>query len=959
MKRAVWCLLLLSYPIRSLAICYLDAEPEKLTIARCPGVSQNLTTKNFAQLKSSLARLYHSQPTQTDPVACQKMADLVVSTCKPNFQVKSYFVYPKSGSVSQKYTGVLVNDYRLKGSGTVSDAGLIAAASARTSNAGALSCQQPGKQAVTLSAACGAVTVCESIMADTYVFKSKDGQPISLQIKRQDGSVRFSASGVNVPIGFTMGVQPTDGDVLISSNVEFSMMQKPAKTLVTYPFRGDCNAIDRDAVSLYIDRAYAASGNSNSNPRNSVTNYCPDGISMCSTYRGPILNQSSPDLLQLISAKANISNSMDVGFCGPTSATMALMGLKDQSKAQFGGPLDAGSTYTDPVDSKQGSRNAAAILRAGQLVGTDFFIGGTPSDQNATLLKGNLGDASGTLDEFMGTNSDYNNSNWIKFANKFGGLSQLFLAMDSTDPTRQGVWHSVMMAGHAGGHLQIYDPWGRTYLVDIEMKPRDAIFYKINSAFLNYDNGSGRVFNTPPFSCSMGPNCVATYTFASAAPKVGELYPAWWWEQSGSREAIAEFERLGAVTKVVRSGTAVPHIKHLSGDQGFVYYSPSNQAQMLVGQEVAMVNPGRGKFFDAAEAQNVTDILDGSGQRARGAWQLKCNYAATDGEVTRTLLGGPSSSTISGAPRFITELKSTGVNEGKSLTLSAVVKGCPAPTYQWFRNGVAISGATQSSYTISAATSAHEGVYKLLAQNSVGSVFSVADVIVNSKQDIQKFIDQTIGSTGTSPISTAADNWYALNLSANLLSGALQNQNKDIVRAYQTRVGRPPSQSEILDRLMTPFTSYDQILNSIRIAAAPMTLSSSPVNAGMSVNLTYAWSMVPYQGTARAIVKFVDEANVVKLSDDHDLPFGTSVATGRHTYSRSVAVPATLLPGTYNIHVSLVDKVTGVIINTDPAVGVTSVVNGSEHRVGKIEVLLSELELAALISILNSVITGD
>lgn len=63
---------------------------------------------------------------------------------------------------------------------------------------------------------------------------------------------------------------------------------------------------------------------------------------------------------------------------------------------------------------------------------------------------------------------------------------------------------------------------------------------------------------------------------------------------------------------------------------------------------------------------------------------------------------------------------------GQSITLSVAATGFPAPTYQWRRNGVAISGATASSYTISDATGASSGSYTVTVTNSVGTVTSAA-----------------------------------------------------------------------------------------------------------------------------------------------------------------------------------------------------------------------------------------
>jgi hypothetical protein len=59
------------------------------------------------------------------------------------------------------------------------------------------------------------------------------------------------------------------------------------------------------------------------------------------------------------------------------------------------------------------------------------------------------------------------------------------------------------------------------------------------------------------------------------------------------------------------------------------------------------------------------------------------------------------------------------VNEGQSFALSVVASGTGL-TYQWFKNGVAIAGATSSTYTVnSAKPSLHAGTYRVVVSASV------------------------------------------------------------------------------------------------------------------------------------------------------------------------------------------------------------------------------------------------
>ncbi len=61
---------------------------------------------------------------------------------------------------------------------------------------------------------------------------------------------------------------------------------------------------------------------------------------------------------------------------------------------------------------------------------------------------------------------------------------------------------------------------------------------------------------------------------------------------------------------------------------------------------------------------------------------------------------------------------------GQNLALSAATSSPSPTTYQWFRNGVAVPGATSASFSKIGVTAADAGVYTLVATNAAGSVTS-------------------------------------------------------------------------------------------------------------------------------------------------------------------------------------------------------------------------------------------
>jgi hypothetical protein len=86
--------------------------------------------------------------------------------------------------------------------------------------------------------------------------------------------------------------------------------------------------------------------------------------------------------------------------------------------------------------------------------------------------------------------------------------------------------------------------------------------------------------------------------------------------------------------------------------------------------------------------------------------------------------------TVSGstnaAPTITTQPISRTVAAGSPASFTTVVTGFPTPTLQWFKNSVAVPGATTELLTFASAALADAGTYTLVATNSQGSATSNA-----------------------------------------------------------------------------------------------------------------------------------------------------------------------------------------------------------------------------------------
>jgi hypothetical protein len=76
------------------------------------------------------------------------------------------------------------------------------------------------------------------------------------------------------------------------------------------------------------------------------------------------------------------------------------------------------------------------------------------------------------------------------------------------------------------------------------------------------------------------------------------------------------------------------------------------------------------------------------------------------------------------APLVLTQPVSVTATAGQPVTLNVKVAAIPAPTFQWSRNGVSISGATSSTLNLNNVRTGDGGSYTLTATNSSGRAAS-------------------------------------------------------------------------------------------------------------------------------------------------------------------------------------------------------------------------------------------
>ncbi len=137
------------------------------------------------------------------------------------------------------------------------------------------------------------------------------------------------------------------------------------------------------------------------------------------------------------------------------------------------------------------------------------------------------------------------------------------------------------------------------------------------------------------------------------------------------------------------------------------------------------------------------------------------------------------------APNFTAEPVSLDVLSGGTARFNATATGTPPIYYQWNDNGTPISGATNSTLTLSNVQGSDSGSYTLSASNSVGGTNSTAAVltvtpfipVVNSAYNLVGFGQGTTGG-GVLP---ATDPGYAQVFTATDLANALNSKTVKVI----------------------------------------------------------------------------------------------------------------------------------------------------------------------------------
>ena len=230
------------------------------------------------------------------------------------------------------------------------------------------------------------------------------------------------------------------------------------------------------------------------------------------------------------------------------------------------------------------------------------------------------------------------------------------------------------------------------------------------------------------------------------------------------------------------------------------------------------------------------------------------SYTVTATNTLGTVTSAAAILVVNQAPAIITQPASQTIVSGQPVTFSVVAAGFPALSYQWKKNGTAISGQTGSSYAIAAVAPADAGSYTVDVTNTISTTTSAAAVLTVTVPPTitTQPISQTVLAPATATFTVVATGTpnptYQWKRNGTNITGAtaasyttsatsLADQGASFTVVVTNSAGTVTSNAALLTVNQAPVITLDPISQTI-VSGSPVTFSVTAT--GFPVP-TYQW----------------------------------------------------------------------------------------------------------------------
>ncbi len=225
---------------------------------------------------------------------------------------------------------------------------------------------------------------------------------------------------------------------------------------------------------------------------------------------------------------------------------------------------------------------------------------------------------------------------------------------------------------------------------------------------------------------AFGSTPIGTLWATNAEPTVGTQSLAWTPDSRGAQfNASSNIEALlfGAPGSV-SGATPTPNSTNSAAINATLAGSYTSQDTVQSGVSFGFFNPSIDNTVKAdVSGYAVSDLYE---VRVGAASSTYLGSFGLQANGTLTFSTSPTffTAAAAGAPVITVQPIAQSVQAGASVTLSVTASGAGTLSYQWFKDGTAIGGATSSTLSLPGVTTANAGNYSVKISNSVSSVTS-------------------------------------------------------------------------------------------------------------------------------------------------------------------------------------------------------------------------------------------